>query len=396
VENGLTAFGRRSSKPDVGRRHDLAESRPSALDICHHRCNSINRLVIRVGRPSGSNAADPLERQAYRGLGVIIDLPTADSFKARSINLLNLAWEVTLSIQMHHDQAMEVAAEHNAESEGSVVWTEDDLKSQTETFWKRSQAELQNAQSLIHQAIELGLKGRICEVSPFLLIVRDARDYPAHSDKQDTPFARFRTIDAADLLRVANSVCATRLPDEFEPFWTTIREARNVNMHSIKDGDGLKPDGLIRNILLVNRYLFCTESWTKLRSTYLFAEHRDTAYKIWYYDFNISRSLKEIDTAIRLLTPAACLQFLKFRKKDRRYFCTVCDYHSNKYETGSLPHLAQLVSRKAGETQLYCCACDSSVTVRRNKCPQPDCKGNVLSTAPDSVGQCLTCQQFPD
>jgi len=182
---------------------------------------------------------------------MITDLPTADTFKARSINLLNLAWEVALSIQIQHDQAIAEAAAHNAESEGNVVWTEDDLKRQTETFWKRSQAELQNAHSLIHQAIELGLKSLICEVSPFLLIVREARDYPT----QDTPFAKFRTIDAADLLRVANSVCATRLPDDFEPLWTTIREARNVNMHSVKGGDGLKPDELVRNILLVHDYL---------------------------------------------------------------------------------------------------------------------------------------------
>jgi hypothetical protein len=327
---------------------------------------------------------------------VITDLPTADSFKARSINLLNLAWEVTLLIQIQHNQAMAEAAEHNTGFEGNLVWTEDELKKQTETFWKRSQAELQNAQSLIHQAIELALKGRICEVSPFLLIARDARDYPTRSDKQDTPFARFRTIDAADLLRVVNSVCATRLPEEFEPFWTRIREARNVNMHSIKDDDVLKPDGLIRNILLVNKHLFCTESWTNLRSNYLFSEHRDTAYEISYYGFNISRSLNEIDTAISLLTPAECLQFLKFRKKDRRYFCTVCNYHATKYERGSLPHLAQLVARKVDETQLYCCACGSSVTVRRKKCPHPDCNGNVLSMAPDSKGQCLTCEQFPD
>jgi len=326
---------------------------------------------------------------------VITDLPTGDIFKARSINLLNLAWEVTLSIQMHHDKAIEEAAEHNSESEGHVIWSKSELKKQTEIFWHRSQPELQNAHSLIHQAVELGLKGRICEVSPFLLIVRDARDYPARSDRQDTPFARFRTIDAADLLRVANSVCATRLPDDFEPVWTTIREARNVNMHSIKHGEGLRPAELIRDILLVNEYLFGGDKWAKLRSNYLYAEHRDTAYEVWYYDFNISRSLNELATAIDLLTPADCLRFLRFRKKDRRYFCTVCDYHSNKYETGSLPHLAQLVSKKPGETELYCCACESSLTVSRGECQHPDCKGNVLSLAPDSVGQCLTCERFP-
>jgi hypothetical protein len=97
---------------------------------------------------------------------VITDLPTADTFKARSINLLNLAWEVTLSIQMHHNRAMDEAAEHNAEANGFVVWAEEDLKTQTGTFWARSQPELQNAYALIHQAIELGLKGRICEVRP--------------------------------------------------------------------------------------------------------------------------------------------------------------------------------------------------------------------------------------
>lgn len=56
-----------------------------------------------------------------KGASVITDLPTADTFKARSINLLNLAWEVTLSIQMHHDKAIGEAAEHHSESEGHVI-----------------------------------------------------------------------------------------------------------------------------------------------------------------------------------------------------------------------------------------------------------------------------------
>jgi hypothetical protein len=350
----------------------------------------IRRMALMARRIQGFSTCCP----NLKGTSVITDLPTADTFKARSINLLNLAWEVTLSIQMHHDKAMDEFAER--ESGGHAIWSKSELQKQTEKFWQRSQPELQNAQSLIHQAAELGLKGRICEVSPFLLIVRDARDYPARSDKQDTPFARFRTNDAADLLRVANSVCAARTPDGLEQLWTTIREARNMNMHTIKDGEGLQPAPLIRDMLLVNEYLFGGERWAKLRSNYLYAEHRDTAYEAWYYDFTISRSLNEIASAIDLLTPAECLRFLKFRKKDRRYFCTVCDYHSNKYESGSLPHLAQLVSKGPRETELYCCACESSLTTSRGECPHPDCKRNVLSTAPDSEGQCLTCERFPD
>ena len=328
---------------------------------------------------------------------MITDLPTAENFKSRSTGLLNLAWEVTLSIQQQNDQALSEAKRVQDELGGEDVWTWKDLDSQTESFWRRSQAELRNAHSLVNQAIELGLKGRICEVSPFLLIARDARDYPTRSDKQDTPFARFRTIDASDLLRVANSVCAERLPGSFEPFWTELRESRNVEMHSIQDAGFIKPERIVRDLLTANRFLSGNVNWTTDRHIHLFNGHRDTAYDMLYSEYNISRLLGEFQTATALLSPAECFEFFGFRKggrAGRSYLCVICDLHSTKYERGTLPHLAQLISRARGETRLHCCACNSDFSVFRQRCPQPDCQGNVISSGPEFGGQCLTCERF--
>jgi hypothetical protein len=324
---------------------------------------------------------------------VITGIPAADDFTSRAKSLLNLAWEVTLSLQRHHLRAMDSYAE--VRERASDIWSPEEIQRQTENYWGLCQPELQNAQALIHQAVEMALKGRICSVSPYLLIARDARDYPSQSHKKDVPFSSFRTIDAADLLRVADSVCLTRLDECFENLWAAIREERNVNMHSLGGRGSLMPVSHIRHILQIHQLLFPGEPWMAERSGYRIRSHRDTAYEIDYYDFSTSICLNELDAVIGLLTPTECLEHFRFRKKDRRYLCPVCDQGANKHEHGQLPHLAQLKSRNPGETGLYCCACGANTTVYREPCRREGCNGNAKSEWPDSQGQCLTCEAWP-
>ena len=323
---------------------------------------------------------------------MITGIPTAEDFMSRSKSLLNLAWEVTINLEMHHQRAMETYEE---EPDAREVWSKEQIEEQTTRYWELSQPELRNAQALIHQAVEMGLKGRICSVSPYLLIARDARDYPARGDKQDVLFSHFRTIDASDLLRVANTVCNGRIDNAFENVWSIIREERNANMHSISNREGLRATPLLREILLTNEYVLGGTRWMKLRSDHRVLSHRDTAYDINYYDFSTSDCLHELSTAVSLLTPDECQRFFGYRKKDRSYLCPKCDDQTNKYDQDSLPHLAQLKTKRPMETRLFCCFCETQHTVARAKCPKEDCNGTVLATDAEREGQCLTCSGWP-
>lgn len=151
---------------------------------------------------------------------MIIDIPSAEDYRRSALNQLNLACDIGFELTRHlrglddlwsGDSAMEIAPE----------------------YWKAAQPVLANGLTLVQQAQEFALKGRIAAVSPFLLISSDARDWPAHSDKKDVPFSAFRTTDAADLLRVHDTVApaSERLPLSFRGFFDEVRRQRNVIMH---------------------------------------------------------------------------------------------------------------------------------------------------------------------
>jgi hypothetical protein len=163
---------------------------------------------------------------------VIIEIPSADDFKQASLNLLSLAWQMALESLDSYEQSEIIHPQdtpvHTFQTDDGQVhtfggpdtrYTPEQRAAAEQLFWRRSQPMLGNALSLIQQAVEMGLKGRIAAVSPFLLIARDARDYPGNSTTRDVPFSEFRSLDAADLLRVHNTVCPARLDGEFAVFW---------------------------------------------------------------------------------------------------------------------------------------------------------------------------------
>jgi hypothetical protein len=81
-----------------------------------------------------------------------------------------------------------------------------------EEFMARAQPDLQLAYTLIQQSQEIALKAKICAVSPFLLLLgSDVRTWPKH----DADFTQFRTLDASDLIKVANTVCSPGINCKF-------------------------------------------------------------------------------------------------------------------------------------------------------------------------------------
>jgi hypothetical protein len=80
---------------------------------------------------------------------------------------------------------------------------------------------LNNAISLLQQSLEIFLKAKIAEVSPFLLIAGDPQSWPSPNKLGQVEFSDFRTLDAAHLCRSARIV-STGLTDQFVQFYTRL------------------------------------------------------------------------------------------------------------------------------------------------------------------------------
>lgn len=311
---------------------------------------------------------------------MIVDVPNASDFEKAGLDLLHLAWSSAIAKIGELRDATDVWA-YNGDTD-----TDEGEHRKREAFWRSAQPSLANAVSLTQQAIELMLKGRIATVSPYLLIARDARDYPSGSDKQDTSFGTFRTIDAADLFKVNNAVSAQPLPDDFGRFWENLRRLRNVLMHSV-GGPVVLPEQVILLVLEAYRFLFPGTRWASERLDYL-AVDDVTDRSEW----DLGIVVHEIADAVDLLKPAEAKAFMGVDKRRRFFLCPHCDDNVERnWQRENLPLLAQLVSRDAAK--VWCCICDEISPVGRTACRDPDCKSTVISVAGRSEGDCLLCRQ---
>src|SRR5262245_27632570 len=128
---------------------------------------------------------------------MITDIPTAEELARSSLDLLNMAWTSVCAVLS------------TLEESGVKEWDHDGRARRE--YHAASQPSLGNALAVVQQAQELGMKSRIAAVSPFLLISGEPRGWPKGSHRHDTSFAEFRTVDAADLIRMHDTVCSTRI-----------------------------------------------------------------------------------------------------------------------------------------------------------------------------------------
>jgi hypothetical protein len=300
---------------------------------------------------------------------VIVDVPTPGEFHTAGVNQLYLAWKIAIGTQ----QAVGMASDDDEEG--------------IEAYWRSVQPELANAYSLIQQAMEMALKGRIAAVSPFLLLSRDPREWPKGVDTRDTSFGEFHTLNASDLLKVHNSVVKPALDNEFGAFWDTVRRDRNRIMHSTSRAT-FTASQIVLAILRAAQSLFADMSWP----TRLLAQEAGQKYAIFSMDDHVYSSVVgEIACAMDLLTPADARAIFGFDKGRRAYVCPQCYVSAERDFAVNLPKLAQFSSRRSEETTLHCVFCDVKSEVERLHCEYPDCRGNVIDR-----NLCLTCLREQD
>jgi hypothetical protein len=299
---------------------------------------------------------------------MITEIPTAEEFARQGMNHLHLAWEIGVALLR--------------ELKDAEYYDDVDPKSYQE-YWKLSQPSLSNALALIQQSQEFLLKSRIAKVSPFLLLSRDARDWPRRCEKQDTPFSSFRMSDAVDLIKIHDTVRCGRLPKGFATFHDDVRRQRNIIMHF---GAGSKPvdvTNVLFAVLQTHGFLLSDKSWAEHRWEFI---NSDRISALYSNDHAGDAILTEFDAIVEILKPSPLRKFFNFDKKARRYICPVCMDRTEHLDYR--PAFAQLHPNAPETKVVYCFVCGSTIPVRREACPEAGCPSNVLS---DEDGTCLVC-----
>ncbi len=301
---------------------------------------------------------------------MIVDVPTPGEFHAAGVNQLYLAWKITIGAQQALTRIGAAANEREA----------------ADDYWRSVQPELANAYSLIQQAMEMALKGRIAAVSPFLLLGNPA-DWPGRGATEPLSFGELPTLDASKLVKVHNLLIDPPLDAAFANFWETVRRDRNRIMHSTSRTT-FTAGAVVLAILRAAKTLFGDMPW----SDRLLAQEAEQKYAIFAMDDHVySEVVGEIGCAIDLLTPADALELFDFDQRRHAYVCPQCLANAERDFAAGLPKLAQFPTKYAGETALHCVFCESVSMVDRHGCEYPDCPGNVIRQ-----NLCLTCLREQD
>lgn len=306
---------------------------------------------------------------------MLLDIPNPAEFNSVCVNSLNLAWETAYDLLLQEEQA--------------DMQTWDDDHTVTDQYWEAAQPALRNTISLIQHAHELGLKGKVAAVSPYILISQDPSRWPG-AVSGGVSFAVFRTLDAVDLPKAVSLFTAKPLSPGFTSLYEEIRVKRNIFSHGIAKSQRVTAMDTIRYILRSFQELFPNERWTKHRLEHLLNNPTAIAFST---DHSHPQLILEMERVVDELTPAEAKLFFGVEKKSRWYVCPgACfsELKEDQFADRSVPvKQAQLTPRKArGATKVHCFVCGETSEVKRTHCSS--CAGDVLFQD-GGIEVCLSC-----
>jgi hypothetical protein len=125
---------------------------------------------------------------------MISDVPSHAELDETATAWMNLSWEVTVRSLQQFDNIEDHLADLTEFSSSAIDTYKND-------FWQRQRYQLNNSVALLQQSVELFLKARIAEVSPFLLIAGQPQSWPTVGSNGNRSFHDFRTLDATQLIK---------------------------------------------------------------------------------------------------------------------------------------------------------------------------------------------------
>jgi hypothetical protein len=319
---------------------------------------------------------------------VIKNTPTADELRLVSLRLYFKAWADTTNIITEWAEYGEWAAESQEEDE------ETDTRAGWEQYIAAAQSDLQGIFTLIQQSQEIGIKARICEVSPFLLLKRtDVR--PTDGEQNVWDFTDFPTLDASELVRVHNMFCSTVLSKEFQAKYEEIRRGRNKISHLGIYKQNLEPLEIIEILQLHFSELYPGRRWMEDRLHF-------AALGKWAdftFDSDFSERTGLFNELYHLLPELEDEQFKWLMGHDRSeeaFICHECGYRAGLGNTNPYPREVP-TAYKVSNDRVKCVICDESSPITpAASCPVTNCGCEWQSALEGHVGLCMKCGWAPE
>lgn len=273
---------------------------------------------------------------------MIKEIPSDHDFISTGLSLLCHSWGTVLDLLK--------------ELEFAEDWNGIDIPEISDSYWEAAKQILMTALSIAQQGSEFIIKGKIAEISPFLLIASKPNEWPKISKScPDVYFSDFKTLDSQDLIKVHNMVCSKILPDKFVTKFNELRRMRNAIIHTVDTRINIHVRDVIESILFTFKHLFPNEDWVETRRDFFFNSPNAEIYSTDGYEGVIVREFKII---IDLLPPKSLKEYFGFNKKAKRYICPNCLSSSEDEQIESKTVVLKPDSPKP--QKYYCFVCQES------------------------------------
>lgn len=271
----------------------------------------------------------------------------------------------------------------------------DDKEDRWQQYTAAAQGELQAIYTLILQSQEIGIKGRIAEVSPFLLLKKHSASARLGPGRWDYDFSDFPTIDAAELIAVHNTFCRHQISDGFATAFEKLRRGRNKISHLGVFNERLDPLALVELLFAQFTELYPRHRWLPARLRYASDD------KWAGFDFQTDWSpeaevLKEIYDIQNSLTPAQHKVVFGHGPEEPRFICPPCGSALERYTSGNEPYPNEVPTAfQTDDAAVSCALCEATHSVHASICADSECDGRIVPAAPDWTRICLTCGNTP-
>lgn len=307
----------------------------------------------------------------------IVNVPTAEQYSRAAKSAFFAGWNELFHLIADFERFFEDAAH------GSPDWLD-----QRRQYYAHAKAEVETVCTLACQAAELALKAKICEVSPFLLLLGSDIKFKASITQVD--FTDLRTIDAVDLIQTVNAVCSQQLSPQFAAKFDQFRQWRNKIMHQGTTAVALDPMDVAR--AMADQY---AELWPQRDLIAEWLSYLSRTRSSFFHDHKWSTPHMELvemydaffnTLADRQVTRVTGLQ----EKNTRRYVCHECVY-AGSLDNSGFSQSEFMTCYLEDKSTLRCMACTGQFAVVRHDCHNDTCKGNVICASGLYEGMCHTC-----
>ena len=295
---------------------------------------------------------------------------------------MNLAWEQITALLNEYSQLSEVFDDSKFDESDST------------RYWAAARQTLTTSLSLIQQAVEFFVKGRIVSISPYLLISGMPSSWPKGSNKTDLSFSSFRSIDAHDLIKVHDTVFGERLSDKFIQFNNQMREQRNKIIHTVDKQIEVHPERLLESVLFVHDYFLGHYKWLDSRKDYSYNQPSNAPRHIRLEGLNepylLLDLLSDLEIVVNNLTPKIVKDYFGFNKKSHALHCPKCYEKLSRIDFFEHELLEDTFSsyRKIDMNEYKCVVCDYHGELASTKCAEDYCESSYVDL---ESGLCLGC-----